>query len=216
MITIGQSPRTDVISEIFSKCKQSFDYIEKGVLDPFTYEEVIAKFSPNKDSFALVTRMKDGRQIRVCRDKIHNLIQGCITELEHNGCDAIVLLCTGRFQSYKHCVPLFKPCTLLRSITSELIENGPIGVIMSEESQTEKYKNHWLDRDLKTYIEAASPYDDLVETEKAAQKLVENNVKIIILDSIGFSEKTKQHIRKITGRPVLCSRTMVGRILEDL
>ena len=216
MITIGQSPRPDVISEIFSKCKQKFEHIERGVLDPFTYEEVIAKFSPNENSFTLVTKMKDGRQIRVCRDKIHSLIQSCITELEQNGCDAIILLCTGTFPNFQHSVPLFKPCTLLRSITSELIENGPIGVIVSEQSQIERCKDQWINRKIQTVIVAASPYGDLSDIEKASQFLVDANVSIIILDSIGFSQEMKQHVRKITGRPVLCSRTMVGRILEDL
>lgn len=216
MITIGQSPRPDVTSEIFSKCKQKFVHMERGVLDPFTYEEVITKFSPNENSFTLVTKMKDGRQIRVCRDKIHSLIQSCITELEQNGCDAIILLCTGIFPHYEHSVPLFKPCTLLRSITSELIENGPIGVIVSEQSQINLCKDQWINRKIQTVIVAASPYGDLTDIEKASQILVETNVSIIILDSIGFSQDMKQHVRKITGRPVLCSRTMVGRILEDL
>ncbi len=215
MLTVGQAPRTDVIPDLDSIRKLGFTFIECGVLDKFSYDEVLEKFSPEAGNKVLITRMGDGRQVTICWEKIYYLIQECITYLESENCEAIVFLSTGDFPEFEHTIPIIEPGDLLRSITSELVANGPIGVIVADQGQIEHIKQKWSSKNIKTVLVVASPYTG-VGLEKAAQALLKAKVKLIFLDGIGYTLKMKQKVREITGLPVLSPRTMIARILEEM
>lgn len=58
-VTIGQSPRDDIIPEIRDILGPGVEIIETGVLNGLSLEE-IKDFYPEPTDFTLVTRMKDG------------------------------------------------------------------------------------------------------------------------------------------------------------
>ena len=95
MVTIGQSPRNDVTSDIKDILGSKIEIIECGALDELTLED-IKKLEPKKGEYVLVTRLRDGTQVKVSRNKIIQRIRECIRKIE-NYVDIIVLLCTGEF-----------------------------------------------------------------------------------------------------------------------
>ena len=64
-ITIGQSPRKDIMEEILPVLGDGFDIIEIGALDGYSYNDLINKFSLNKFKNILVTKLLDGNEIMI-------------------------------------------------------------------------------------------------------------------------------------------------------
>ncbi len=82
LITIGQSPRVDVVPEIKEELRDvEVEVVECGALDKLSKDEIRA-LAPGEGEYVLVTRLRDGTEVRVAREKILPLMQGCIDSLE--------------------------------------------------------------------------------------------------------------------------------------
>ena len=66
MITIGQSPRIDIIPEMREVLGTEVEILEAGALDGLTLEEV-KKFYPKGRDYILCTRMSDGTEVVVAK-----------------------------------------------------------------------------------------------------------------------------------------------------
>ena len=115
-ITIGQSPRTDITGDICPLLAPNITLQEYGALDPFDADYINQNFAPGPDSSVLVTRMRDASQVIIGEEHILPLVQSCITRAEADGCQATVLLCTGKFPKLKHQKMLIIPQPLIHSV----------------------------------------------------------------------------------------------------
>lgn len=75
IITIGQSPRIDITQNIKDILNRDITIIEVVVLDKYTYEEVLKEFSPNDNEDILASRMRDGTQVMLTKEKVSNELQ---------------------------------------------------------------------------------------------------------------------------------------------
>ena len=62
-ITIGQSPRTDVVQELFPLMGEQVELIQAGALDGLTREDIQA-FAPGPEDYTLISRLRDGYDCR--------------------------------------------------------------------------------------------------------------------------------------------------------
>lgn len=214
LITIGQSPRTDVTPILRSMLGSSIELIEKGALDGLTKKE-IKKLTPKMRDYVLVTRLSDGTSVKVARKRIVPLIQKCIRELEDFGVDLNLLLCTGEIPSLKVKKPLLMPDELISNIV-RCVKGGKIGIVVPEKEQVPQIKRRWESRGLSVVITNANPYGESKAFEKAAKFLAKENVDLVVLDCIGFTPKVKELFRRLTGRHILLPQTVLGSILKDL
>lgn len=98
MLTIGQSPRSDVAPLVEKILGTELELIQAGALDDLTYEEVKKQLAPTEGTdseYILVSRMRDGRAVKMDRSKLEPLIQRKIDLAEEAGYSLIWLLCTG-------------------------------------------------------------------------------------------------------------------------
>ena len=77
MITIGQSPRIDIIPEMREVLGRDVEILEAGALDGLALEEV-KKFYPKGRDYILCTRMSDGTEVIVAKRFIVPRVQKCI------------------------------------------------------------------------------------------------------------------------------------------
>ena len=98
-VTIGQSPRSDVIADIRPILGSEVDVVEAGALDGLTKEE-IAKLFPKEGDYVLVTRLRDGTSVKVAERYITPLLQDKISNLFESGIPVVLLLCTGNFPNF--------------------------------------------------------------------------------------------------------------------
>ena len=90
-ITIGQAPRVDITKDILPLLPSSVTLKEYGALDDFSYEEILERFAPEEGDEVLVSRMRDGRQVKFAERFVTPLVQEKIYQAEREGADAIIL-----------------------------------------------------------------------------------------------------------------------------
>jgi protein AroM len=214
LVTIGQSPRTDVTPILRDTLGSEVELIEKGALDDLAKKE-IEKLAPMARDYVLVTRLSDGTSVKVARKHIVPLIQKCIRELEGLGVDFTLLLCTGDFPSLKAKKPLLMPEKLISNIV-QCMRGGKIGIVVPEREQIPQIKRKWKGKGMSIVITSANPYGESKAFEKAAKFLAKENVDLVVLDCIGFAPKVREIFRRLTGKPVLLPQTIIGSVLKDL
>ncbi|MDH7607085.1 MAG: AroM family protein [Candidatus Bathyarchaeota archaeon] len=214
LITIGQTPRTDVTPTLREMLGKEAEFIEKGALDGLTKKE-IEKLAPTKKDYVLVTRLKDGTPVKVARRYIAPKIQKCLKELEEMGVSLNLLLCTGEFPRLKAEKPLLMPEALITNVM-RCVKGGKIGVVVPEKEQISYVERKWRSKGISTIVAYANPYGESKALEDVAKFLAKKNVDLIVLDCIGFTPKAKELVRHVTGKPVLLPQTLIGNVLKDL
>ncbi len=213
MITVGQSPRNDVITEIRG-ILGPVEIVESGCLDELT-EEQIESLKPKEGEPFLVTLLRDGSSVQVSKEKTTNLLQQRIKELENEDVTLIVLLCTGDFTNLKSRKLIIEPGRLIRKIVQGMLtEEKKLGVIIPSSEQIEQTKKKWGAVD--PVVAVTSPYENPEQIQQAAKTLLTKNVDLTVLDCIGYTRQMKQKVKEITGKPVILSRTVVARVLREL
>ena len=212
MITIGQSPRNDVVTEI-RDILGPVEIVERGCLDELTKQQ-IESLKPREGEPFLVTLLRDGSSIQVSKEKVTNLLQQRIKELERD-VDLIVLLCTGDFANLQSKKLIIEPGKLIRKlIQGMLTKEEKLGVIIPSVEQMEQTKKKWAAENL--VVAVASPYENQERLRDAAKALQAKDVRLTVLDCVGYTRQMKQYVQEITGKPAILSRTIAARIAREL
>ncbi len=215
-ITIGQSPRIDLVPEISKYMSGNIKIVEYGILDSYTYEESEKMLKPGRGDNVLVSRMRDGRQIKMKEELVPDLIQKCIHKIEGEGINTIFLLCTGKFPEFEHKGLFIEPFSLLHSIVKNVVSDR-IGVIVPDSSQIKQSIKYWRESGNEVSVRAVSPYKNFYEEiEKETLELKKENLPLIVLDCMGYSLEMKEKVKAITGKPVLLPRIVMAKLLEEL
>lgn len=240
-VTIGQSPRPDLIPELRMAMglgaegpgsSLPVNIIEAGALDGLTLGEV-RQLAPNPGDYVLVTRMADGTPVTIAERHILPRMVDKISRLVEEGADVVALVCTGEFPELACEKLLVVPQPLLLNVVSALARGRKLGVLLPDEEQIEQGYERWSlvhgDRErawqngycgLTSHkllkIEAASPYGDPRDTEKAAARLRDWGADLVVMDCIGYTMAMKEKVGSITGAPVILARSIVGRVLAEL
>ena len=108
-ITVGQTPRTDLIPEIAPILGDSIEIIQMGGLDGLTKEE-IQTMTPAPGDHVLVSRLKDGSSVSFGESHILPRLEACMDQLKKDQVSLILFLCTGEFpDTFQADVPLIFP-----------------------------------------------------------------------------------------------------------
>ncbi|MGC8974657.1 MAG: AroM family protein [Thermoprotei archaeon] len=213
LITIGQSPRIDVVPEIKGVSgDSSIEVVECGALDKLSKEEIKA-LAPKESDYVLVTRLRDGSEVKVAREKILPLMQECINTLEPL-VDVLGVLCTGEFPELRSKKLLVEPSELLLKVV-ESLKVSKLGVVVPDPAQVGLTEKKWRHTASDISVLSVSPYTGtLNELRKVSEKLRDRD--LIVLDCIGFSAEAKRVVAAASRRPVLIPRTLLARVLREL
>ena len=96
LLTIGQSPREDIVPGFVHGLGRPVELVQEGALDGLTVDQVADLF-PRPGEYLLITRMADGRSVTVGRESLLPRLAAAVGRLEERRVDLIVLLCTGTF-----------------------------------------------------------------------------------------------------------------------
>src|SRR5258708_24628361 len=135
-LTIGQAPRADVVPIIDRYVSADIRRIHRGVLDGLSHAHIAARYRAEGGEPELVTRLQDGTEIVLSRQRMKDGVQQALTALEGEGCDAILLLCTGTFDGLA-CDKawLVEPDHIIPAMVAGLVERRQLGVIVPIASQ---------------------------------------------------------------------------------
>lgn len=215
-VTIGQSPREDVIGEILDVLGADVQIVETGALDGLTREEIRAREAAPGEHL-LVTRLRDGEEVRVAEKHIHRLVAGCIAELERARVDVVLLLCTGDFPEYPAARPIVRPGKLLVHAARSILESGRLGVLVPAAEQVPAIRKRWQAAGFEPLVEELSPYRASAEELRAkARILAAAGAAMTVLDCFGFTRAARAIVREETGRPVLLPRTLAAAFAREV
>ena len=216
-ITIGQSPRVDIIPDI-KPLLPGVDIIERGALDNLD-QQALNQFASSPCGATLATRLRDGKQIVIGEEDVLPLLCEGIKGLEQDGAELVLVLCTGTFPPLQATVPLLYPERILQGVVQAVFWGETLGVVTPHpkqiSNQLERWSKHVPGRIL---VEAASPYEGNVEKaiEGAATALKEGGATMIALDCLGYSTAMRCLTQQVAGVPTLLARTTLARVAAEI
>src|SRR6056297_2409784 len=211
-ITIGQSPRTDVTKDL-KEILVDFELLECGALDEYSYQEVLEKFQPIDDNL-FVSRMRNGKEVLLSKEKIIKELNNCIKKLETRSCSTIIVFCTGEMTQLKSKARLLKPSILMHKLIPQIANGLKLAIVVPNEKQKAFIKKQWKYTNIDITMFALSPYEEENALIDLSQKINYQGFNLVYLDCIGYSIKMQQVIKKETNLPVILPRTILAEIAK--
>jgi len=211
-VTIGQTPRTDLVPELAARLPEGTLVRERGALDGLD-AGAVAALAPAPGEERLVTRMADGSQAVVGKAKMQARLQGLLDGLGRDPSAVTVLLCTGAFPGLRG------PGIFLDA--QHLVDHGVaalcagmerIGLLLPAAEQAAEF--HWrpaVHQELRASW--ASPYVG-DRFDEAAREL--SGCDAVVMHCMGFTEDQRRRVARASGRPVLLARRFVAAAVAQL
>src|SRR5699024_6583990 len=185
ILTIGQSPRTDVTPSIQKILGKEITIIEAGGLDSVK-DENMSSISPEKSDITYISKLRNGSSVKIGKSKLLPLLQEELERLEEKS-SAVIMLCTGDFPSIQSRNPIIYPDKVLNNTVNAVLDSGVLGLIIPLEEQRHTLAEKWGNDELQIKAEVASPYEES-DVEGAARRLKEQGASLIVLDCMGYNE----------------------------
>lgn len=217
LVTIGQSPRSDVVPEMTAVIGPSIEVVEAGALDGLTRAQIDA-LKPTGDDEILVTRLADGTAVFVGKPKVVRLVEAQIAALEQRGATITALLCTGAFPPLTSTRPLVQPQPLLLGALRAMRWSGRLGVVTPSVPHVPQTEERWRRDGFEPVVVPLSPYEEehAGALARVAGAFRDAGVGLIAMDCMGFRRKTRDELRGLTDVPVLLANLLVARVLGEL
>jgi len=212
VVTIGQSPRDDVVPELRALLPKNVIVVETGALDGLSKEEIPPPQAPER---TLVTRMSDGTELEVDRAFIHTRLGAVVRSLEAR-VDLIAYLCSGDLPEFPAQVPILIPHRLLEGYLKAIKFPGPIGVLVPTSAQVKPALEELESWGVPALGQAISPYSQASKVGEAAMQLADEGVVAILLHCFGFSLAMREQAAHASRLPVISVRSLLARALCEL
>lgn len=209
-VTIGQSPREDVVPEMRPLVPDA-RWVEAGALDGLD-EAAVARLAPSPGEFPLVTRTRTGAAV-VGERAILPRLQAAVQRVE-TAADLVVVLCTDPL-AIESCRPILLPYGLITSAVSALRTDRPIVVLTPHEGQMDAQQRRWADRGARASIVFASPYarTDFWDVGRRVRAL---DASLVVLDCLGYTAAMRRAVAEASGLPTILARSLLARVAAEL
>lgn len=204
-VTVGESPRDDLVPELLGHIDRPIQPVEFGALDGLS-PAAVAAMAPRPGEFTLSTRAHR-RTVIVSKAQIIEKLNGLLARIEREGFDLAVLLSTGPFPNLVRRGGLIEAESVIRtSIESVAMTGQTIGIVLPLARQIAEYaQGRWNGVRMRLTHAPCEPSPRLAV---AAREL--KDCDLIVLDSIAYTEEMRTEMAAMTGRPVVLARRVVA------
>lgn len=215
-VTVGQSPRVDILPGMMEALGKDVAVIERGALDGLSQKDILS-LSPDAEMVRLCTRVSTGTEVVVAKEKIIPKVQEKIDELNQEGVELILLLCTGEFPRFKSkCLVLEAQKLVDRSVEAVVNDQHKMGLVVPLKEQTEQARQSLRHITPHITVVNTSPYGAQDGLQGAALVLKNRDVDLIVMHCMGFTKEHRKVMRQVTGKPVIMANSIVARITGEL
>ncbi|WP_246588508.1 AroM family protein [Pelorhabdus rhamnosifermentans] len=214
-LSIGQSPRQDVIGDFKKICGDTFHILDIGALDDLSIEE-IQRIAPIPGESDLIVKLRTGQSAYVSHGKLMPYMQLAIQKAIKAGAEWIVILCTGDFSKLESSVPLLLPNTILAHSVASIFKAGDsLTVIVPTPGQASEAAERWSMRGFRVAkVIVESPFND----HQALFNVIENDSIVqdsqaIIADCFGFDMNFMKNAAVFYRKPIFVSRMLISHLL---
>jgi protein AroM len=216
LVTIGQSPRVDVVPEMAAVIGPGVDVGEAGALDGLSRAQ-IAALEPTGGDEILVTRLHDGTAVFLGKQKVVGLVEQRIAALERDGATLTALLCTGAFPRLRATRLLIQPHPVLLGTLRGLSWPGRLGILTPSVPHVPQTAARWRRDGFDPVVAPLSPYEehDPAALARAAGAMRDAGAGLVVMDCMGFRRKTRDELSGLAGVPVLLANLLVARVIAE-
>ncbi len=210
ILTIGQSPRDDVVPSMRAIWGEHVPVIQRGALDDMSGEQ-LESLAPTSDSL-LVSRLRDGAEIRLDADRVEELLQDAAGWLVRAGVDLLLVLCTGSSRVRSDSATVIQPRELFPRLVRGLTP-GRVGILLpaieQEMAARDLFGAHCAD----VITTHASPYafdGDRTAFADAAAFFRRERVDLIAMNCMGYRADMARFLRREAGVPAIPASVAVA------
>jgi len=211
-VTIGQSPRVDMLPEILAAVHGEVDAVEFGALDGLSHAE-IARMLPPPGQPSLATRLSDGTEVVIGKRETGARLQALFDELDRQRFDAITLLCTGYFEHLGSRTLLIEAQRVVDAMVDAFsLGCRRLGVMLPLARQAQEFH---LRSSEQRQVSAAhySPYSG-DRLEAAAHELADCD--LVVMHCMGYTEAMRARVAAAVDKPVLLARRIVAGAVQQI
>lgn len=212
VVTLGQTPRSDVVPELCELTGRPMEPVEFGVLDGVG-ADVLARIAPGPGEPALLTRLRDGSDIVMSIDWTSDRMQEIYSEIAGLDIDLVVLM-----SSLLGAVPapaqttIFCDRVIVRTIETFTDAGLRVGILLSLDSQGDMVVRDRTRRPEMVRAAIARPGDHAA-LATAIDEL--NDCDVLILHSVTYSEDERRKAAARSGKPVVIARRLVASAIRE-
>ncbi len=215
VILIGQTPRPDYEAFLRLHLPNDTKILMKGALDRLALKDIEA-LSRLPGEEILTTLSREGEQITVAARHIHERIPKLIRELETDGVDFIIVLCTGEFPALSSHVPLLLPSRILTFNAMALVQEETVSVVIPLEEQRDQMHSRWSAAGIHSVLHVLSPFQKQQKIADLIEEIRRTKPSLIVLDCMVYNDEIKSFIRDQVNLPVIAARSLLGHVLAEL
>ncbi len=211
-LSVGQTPRADLIGDMLTNLDVPIEALEIGALDGLSKAEIDdLRVRPGEQS--IVTRLADNTDIVVSKPRIAERMAKIAAAFHPNEFDLVVILSTGLFRDFESTCPTVNAQRAMESAVISLAAHGSsVGLIQPLQQQIEE-----LDIPALAPYKICASYAADGDRKLLAGALVDlADAEIIVLNSVSFTEADRQMVAKASGKPVVLARRIVASAIRLL
>ena len=213
-LRIGQTPRPDLLEELLGILGTGYQVIEAGGLDGLTMEEV-NEIDLNPDDYILVTKMRDGTDVKITKKFIIPRMQVQLDRLEDQGVRLTLVTCTGLFPQFKSRGLVLTPSEVLKGVIEGSLKAGKLAVVYPVAEQMPYADRDFCRDGVEVYADWVNPA--MENDEKCLLgRLVREDPDLVFLNCFGFPNSLKEQVREATGKPTIHSNALIARMVKEL
>jgi len=213
MVTVGHAPRTDLSPDMIGLLGDRYEVTQMGSLDAFSVEDALSSLAPQGDEETTVTRLRDGTMATLSTKLVLPYLRDVIKRAGEDS-QAVILMCTGKFQALECPVPLLVPYELMHSIVPVIASGVKIGALFPMEEYAEDMLNGWRNHGLDVVYGCMRPPGTEDDLRDATANM--KDIGLLLLDCIGYTAQIRDTASDMLGVPVLHPKTLMARVLDTL
>jgi protein AroM len=214
MLTIGQSPRNDIIPSLKQILGEENEIIEVGAMDDHNLDDVM-NIDLNPEDYILVTRMRNGREVKITKKYILPFMQESLNKIESKGARVTVIMCTGKFPQFKSKGIVVTPSEILKGVIEGTLKKGRLGIVYPTPEQKDYAVRDFGKKGIEIFPDSVSPYEPK-DVRGLLDRLKKWDLDLIFLNCFGFPTELKEKVIDFTCKPTIQSNTLVARVLKEL
>lgn len=214
VVTVGQTPCTDVLTDIAPIFGPEVDIVQAGALDGLGREQ-IRDLAVTDPLDTVVARLRDGSVATVDRHLVAVRLQAGVRSVEERGADLTLILSTAPLAAVRARGPVLYPSRVLVRVVESVLSDGRLGVVVPLRRQREQAERKWQAFAGRMTVEAMLPYAES-DWGDVARVLVDDEVRLAVLDGIHYTREMKAELAALTRLPVVCARILAARVAAEL
>lgn len=207
LLTIGQSPRPDMVAELAAVLGERPIEVA-GALDGLDADE-IAALAPTADADAFHSRTVVAGDVVVSKAAVTERLAQLI---EEGGDQPTIVGCTGRFSGLPRSLNVLYPSEVLAHLVETVMPGeGRLGVVVPIPQQIESFTDYWSRPGRPASVVSVHPGTD---ASAAATELQGSD--LVVLDCFGFDDTARAQVRDGSGAPVLSAVRSTAQLAGEL